>query len=105
MQRLDFKQPSERYVQVVGFSPLLGIGETISYANVEARVIRPAEGYIDDASAVVGAVLPSADTVRVELRAGTHGQDYALRVLASTSLGNTWEEDLVLPVWDMLRRA
>lgn len=102
MQRLDIKQPSESFVHTVSFKPLLlASGETVLYANVDRKVLR---GSVQDASSVVGTVLASADTARIALQKGTHNQDYGLRTLVSTSLGNTWEEDLVLPCWDFNRQ-
>lgn len=100
MQRLDLKQPAIRFIQIVSFKPLLSLGETVTYANTDRKVLRPLTGAVEDASSVVGIVLASADTARVEIKQGTHNQDYGIRVLVSTSGGNVWEEDLVLPVWD-----
>lgn len=100
MRRLTFKQPSESFVEVVSFKPLLSSGETVSYANVDKTVAR---GAAADAVNIVGTVLASSDTARLQIQKGTHDNDYGIRVLVSTSLSNTWEEDLVQPVWDFLK--
>lgn len=100
MNRLDIKQPAVRFVQIVSFKPLLSAGETVTYVNALTRTAR---GSATDHATVVGTMLPSADTAKIELKQGTHDNDYGIRVLVSTSGGNVWEEDLVLPVWDLAK--
>ncbi len=100
MQRLSIKQPQHRFIEIVSFKSVLAIGETITWATAIPKVLRPITGYVNNAASVIGTVLPSADSALVEIKAGTHNQDYGVHVLASTSAGNVWPEDLVLPVWD-----
>lgn len=102
MQRLDRKDPSIRYIETVKFTAVLSTGEYVTWATAQTVVIRPTEDAVNDASAVVGTVLASADTALVEIEGGTHRQSYASEILASTSLGNVWSEVLVWDVWSLL---
>ena len=97
MKVLDYKEPAEAYEETVRFDDLLDTGETISYANAIASLAR---GATDDSANIVESVTQSASTALIVLRRGTTGQDYAVKVLVSTSGSNVWTDDLVLRVWE-----
>ncbi len=97
MKRLSFKQPRELFVQAVDFAALLASGETITWTAAGVSVAR---GTAADQADIVKSTLVSVSTVKLTLQKGTTNNFYRIQVLASTSAGNVWEEDLVLPVWD-----
>ncbi len=100
MKRLGYKQPSEEYPLIVDFGGNLGSGESLTYRNAVAHTKK---GATDDASTVIKSTLISASTVHVIVQRGTSGQEYGIKVLISTSGGNIWEDDVILPVWEFLK--
>lgn len=99
------KQPAEKFVQFVDFAALLGTGELatatpITWGGYRTPMLWAGEAYevSGDSTDIVASALHSSTGVNITLRAGTATKRYKLAVLASTSGGNVWEEDLVVEV-------
>lgn len=99
------KQPSERYLQFVDFTPLLGAGELASATPISWTSFRTPSLWAGDSwkvqgdsSTVVESALASSTGSLLVIRRGTAGQIYKVDVLVSTSGGNSWEDELVIQV-------
>lgn len=102
MKRLTFKQPSEKFTQIVDWNKNLVSGETVNWATADVRLRkRLIAGTLDDSAQVVSSSLQSDGTSLLTIRRGVHGNIYHIRALASSSLNQILEEDLILPCWDM----
>mgnify|MGYP001612490633 CR=1 FL=1 len=100
IKRLGYKQPLEEYALIGNFGSNLGAGETLTF---RAAVAHTKIGVVDDATSVIKSTLISASTVQVVVQKGTSGQEYGIKTLVSTSGGNVWEEDVILPVFEFLK--
>jgi hypothetical protein len=90
------KQPGESFSISIDFSNLLPGNEIISSSTVSA--------YQDTASVTTAVIDTTSNTstdVIVKVKSGTNNLDYKITAVVTTSVGNIYEEDVIMQVREL----
>jgi hypothetical protein len=93
------KQSTESFVVGIDFTPELAAGETISARTVTSR----RRNDDTDSSATFLSGSPGGNpgpTCTIRVQAGAHGETHRVQMQVTTSLNNTFENELDVPVED-----
>jgi len=89
------KQPSEIYTVDVSFANVLATGETIASYTVTATLADVVTSGVIDSYTLTNSI------VYVKVKAGITGNNYKITVVATTSLGNVYEYDVLMKVCEL----
>ena len=96
------KQPAEKFYVGVNFEALLADGESIELTQSQVVAYDMANGSDVSAEMIEAGTLSLKDETILQARVigGVDGKKYKLSFRAATSLGNLYEEDVILVVKD-----
>lgn len=93
------KQPNEEFPVSIDFGGELALGEFISSAAVTVR--NAATGADSGAAIKEGPESIAGPVVTQGIRGGANGERHILTMLATTSLGNKWEDEISITITEV----
>ena len=87
------KQPNERFKVFIDFAKRLQTGETLNSVSVTSKKV--ADGS-DSSATIISQAAVNGPKLEARVSAGTAGDDHVVQMRASTSLGNTLEDEISL---------